>query len=72
MTGVLGVPTVEYLPFAFFNIINPILAIVFGFTGYHVEHQKPAEPQGQEPAGSPGDSGQEGSGPDAAARGDRS
>jgi NhaC family Na+:H+ antiporter len=43
MTGVLGVPTIEYLPYAFFNIINPVLAIVFGFTGYHVEHRKPLE-----------------------------
>jgi NhaC family Na+:H+ antiporter len=43
MTGVLGVPTVEYLPYAFFNIINPILAIVFGFLGFRVEHQGPVE-----------------------------
>jgi NhaC family Na+:H+ antiporter len=53
MTGVLGVPTVEYLPFAFFNIINPILAIVFGFTGYHVEHRAP-----EDVSSSPGDSGE--------------
>jgi NhaC family Na+:H+ antiporter len=43
MTGVLGVPTIEYLPYAFFNIINPILAIVFGFLGFRVEHQGPVE-----------------------------
>ena len=43
MTGVLGVPTIEYLPFAFFNLLNPILAIVFGFTGYRVEHQAPED-----------------------------
>ena len=72
MAGVLQVPTVEYLPFAFFNLINPLLSIAYGLTGFRVEHQKPADPQGQEPAGSPGDSGQEGSGPDPAARGDRS
>jgi NhaC family Na+:H+ antiporter len=41
MTGVLGVPTIEYLPYAYFNIINPILAIVFGFLGFRVEHQGP-------------------------------
>jgi NhaC family Na+:H+ antiporter len=41
MTGVLGVPTMEYLPFAFFNIINPVIAIIFGFTGFHVEHRSP-------------------------------
>jgi NhaC family Na+:H+ antiporter len=44
MTGVLGVPTMEYLPFAFFNLINPIIALVFGFTGFHVEHRQPAGP----------------------------
>ena len=44
MTGVLGVPTMEYLPFAFFNLVNPIIAIVFGFTGFHVEHQQSRDP----------------------------
>jgi NhaC family Na+:H+ antiporter len=37
MTGVLGVPTIEYLPYAFFNIINPLMALLFGFTGLFVE-----------------------------------
>jgi NhaC family Na+:H+ antiporter len=53
MAGVLQVPTVEYLPFAFFNLINPLLAILFGLTGFRVERQQPAEPQAQEPASSP-------------------
>jgi Na+:H+ antiporter, NhaC family len=38
MTGVLGVPTIEYLPYAFFNIANPLIALLFGFTGVGVEH----------------------------------
>jgi NhaC family Na+:H+ antiporter len=37
------VPTIEYLPYAYFNIINPILAIVFGFLGFRVEHLGPVE-----------------------------
>jgi NhaC family Na+:H+ antiporter len=41
MTGVLGVPTMSYLPFAFFNLINPVLALLFGFIGFRVEHQAP-------------------------------
>lgn len=45
MSGVLGVPTLEYLPYAFFNLINPLLAIVFGFTGFRVEHQESALPE---------------------------
>ena len=43
MTGVLGVPTVEYLPFAFFNLLNPLIALVYAFTGFHIEHLAPAE-----------------------------
>ena len=31
--GVLGVPTFEYLPYAFFNYLNPIVAIVMTFMG---------------------------------------
>jgi NhaC family Na+:H+ antiporter len=50
MAGVLGVPTVEYLPFAFFNLLNPLIAIIFGLTGFRVEHAKPAAPQSPEPA----------------------
>jgi NhaC family Na+:H+ antiporter len=51
MAGVLGVPTVEYLPYAFFNMINPVLAIIFGFTGYRVEHKAPAAEPSVEPVG---------------------
>jgi NhaC family Na+:H+ antiporter len=43
MAGVLGVPTMSYFPFAFFNIINPLLAMVFAMTGYKVEHRAPAQ-----------------------------
>jgi Na+:H+ antiporter, NhaC family len=41
MTGVLGVPTIEYLPYAFFNIVNPLIAVIFGFTGIRVERLAP-------------------------------
>ncbi len=37
MAGTLGVATLAYLPFAFFNIINPLIAIVFGFTGFSIK-----------------------------------
>ncbi|MEK5068907.1 Na+/H+ antiporter NhaC [Sporosarcina sp. FSL K6-1508] len=33
ITGVLGVSTVEYLPFAFFCLLSPVLTVLFGFTG---------------------------------------
>jgi NhaC family Na+:H+ antiporter len=69
MAGVLQVPTVEYLPFAFFNLLNPLIAIIFGLTGFRVEHAEPAA-EGGEPAGSPGDGGQVSSGPDPPPRGE--
>ena len=33
ITTVLGVSTIEYLPFAFFCLLSPILTVLFGFTG---------------------------------------
>jgi len=33
ITTVLGVSTVDYLPFAFFCLLSPILTVLFGFTG---------------------------------------
>jgi NhaC family Na+:H+ antiporter len=33
MSTYLGVPTLEYLPYCFLNLINPVVSIVFGFTG---------------------------------------
>ncbi len=34
MAATLGVATFAYLPFAFFNLINPLVSIVYGFTGF--------------------------------------
>ena len=36
ISGVLGVPTITYLPFCFFNILSPILDVLFGFIGFKV------------------------------------
>lgn len=33
LTSVLGVPTLDYLPFAFFCLLCPLLTLVYGFTG---------------------------------------
>ncbi|WP_318617614.1 Na+/H+ antiporter NhaC [Sporosarcina sp. YIM B06819] len=33
ISGMLGVPTMEYLPFAFFCLLSPILTVLFGFSG---------------------------------------
>lgn len=34
---ILGVPTAAYLPFCFFNLINPFVAIAVAATGYRIE-----------------------------------
>jgi Na+:H+ antiporter, NhaC family len=37
ISGVLGVATLAYLPFAFFNLLNPVIALLYGFTGFRIE-----------------------------------
>ena len=43
MAGVLGVATVAYLPFAFFNLLSPLISLIYGFTGFHIEHVTPPD-----------------------------
>ncbi|HEY4201907.1 MAG TPA: Na+/H+ antiporter NhaC family protein [Devosiaceae bacterium] len=42
MAAVLGVPTLLYLPFCIFNIMSPILTVIYGFTGFRIERLAPA------------------------------
>ncbi len=44
MAGVLGVATVAYLPYCFFNLLSPVISLVYGFTGFRIEHVTPIEP----------------------------
>ena len=37
MAATLGVPTLAYLPYVFFNLINPLVSMVYGFTGFTIE-----------------------------------
>ena len=37
MASTLGVPTLVYLPYAFFNFINPLVAAAYGYTGFTIE-----------------------------------
>ncbi len=37
MASTLGVATVAYLPFAFLNLLNPIVSILYGYTGITME-----------------------------------
>jgi NhaC family Na+:H+ antiporter len=47
MTATLGVSTFVYFPYCFFNFLNPILGLIYGFTGFKVMH---LEPGAQPPA----------------------
>lgn len=40
MAAALGVATISYLPFAFFNLINPLVSIIYGFTGFTITRVK--------------------------------
>jgi NhaC family Na+:H+ antiporter len=41
ISGVLGVPTGTYLPFCFFNLLSPVLDVVFGFVGFKMPKAPP-------------------------------
>jgi NhaC family Na+:H+ antiporter len=36
MASTLGVATFAYLPFAFFNLINPLVSLIYGITGFTI------------------------------------
>ena len=40
MAGALGVSTIAYLPFCFLNLLNPLLSIAYGYTGFTMEKIK--------------------------------
>jgi NhaC family Na+:H+ antiporter len=44
ISGVLGVQTLAYLPFCFFNILSPLLDVIFGFIGFKVPTAAPGDP----------------------------
>jgi NhaC family Na+:H+ antiporter len=44
ISGVLGVATIAYLPFCFFNLLSPVLDVIYGFLGFKVpEAEEPWE-----------------------------
>jgi len=48
MSGTLGVATLAYLPFAFFNLINPVIAIILGYTGISIKRIDKSNTEGDE------------------------
>jgi NhaC family Na+:H+ antiporter len=53
MAAVLGVPTLVYLPFCFFNIASPIMTMILGFSGFKIERLDPATDPETEPVADP-------------------
>lgn len=52
MAATLGVATIEYAPFVFISILSPIIAIIYGYTGYKIARVKPSPvPNNQQDAG---------------------
>jgi Na+:H+ antiporter, NhaC family len=45
MAATLGVATTAYLPYAFFNLLNPIVAGILAYAGFKILHLKPPTPQ---------------------------
>ena len=45
MSTYLGISTTAYLPYAFFNIINPIVAIIFAITGFSIFRRDQVSPE---------------------------
>jgi NhaC family Na+:H+ antiporter len=43
MAGALGVPTLQYAPYAFLNWINPILSIILSYMGIFILWTKDAQ-----------------------------
>ncbi|HIE91360.1 MAG TPA: Na+/H+ antiporter NhaC [Acidobacteria bacterium] len=50
MAGTLGVATLTYAPFCFFNLINPLVAALYGWSNISVAPLSPKEPSVHEPA----------------------
>jgi NhaC family Na+:H+ antiporter len=44
ISGVLGVSTASYFPYCFFNLLSPILDVLYGFVGFKVPSATPTSP----------------------------
>ena len=41
MSGVLGIATGDYFIYCFFNLLSPVISLIYGFTGFRIEHIQP-------------------------------
>jgi Na+:H+ antiporter, NhaC family len=51
MAAALGVATLSYAPFTFFNILNPLISILFGFAGIRMLKRQPEMAVSGQPGG---------------------
>ncbi len=48
MAATLGVPTLAYLPYCFFNLVNPFISMIYGFRGFTIAKlDEPAQSDSQ-------------------------
>jgi Na+:H+ antiporter, NhaC family len=47
MAAALGVPTLAYLPYCFFNLVSPIISGIYGYTGFSIAPADPPEQDDQ-------------------------
>jgi NhaC family Na+:H+ antiporter len=45
MAATLGVPTLSYAPYAFLNLMNPVIAIIYGITNFRIVPLENPEPE---------------------------
>ena len=48
MAGTLGVATFAYLPYCFFNLINPVVAVIYGYLGFKITPVEELEEEKEE------------------------
>ncbi len=44
MAGTLGVATLSYLPYCFFNLVCPVIAVIYGYTNFKIAPLHPEQP----------------------------
>lgn len=57
MSGVLGVSTISYLPFCFFNLLSPVLDVLYGLIGFRMPAERSTAPSTEPEPSQSGDLG---------------
>lgn len=57
ISGVLGVSTISYLPFCFFNLLSPVLDVLYGLIGFRMPAERSTAPSTEPGPSQSGDRG---------------